>query len=211
MNKSYKTPKEKLNSEHKTLTMNGLSIKILLEIIEEDILKKVLFISIIGIFLIFIISLFSQEFTYIGAGKCKICHKTEKQGRQFPLWEEKKHSKSFAALSSPEAPARAKEMGVENPVESPDCLKCHAPLFEKAPKFKEEGVTCEVCHGPGSIYKKLKIMKSREESVKNGLTVYDTPETKKEWCLTCHEDAHGQSFDFEASWEEIKHPVPEKQ
>jgi hypothetical protein len=174
-------------------------------------MKKVHLILIIGIFLIFIISLFSQEFTYIGAGKCKICHKSEKQGRQFPLWEEKKHSKSFAALCSSEAPAKAQEMGVENPTESPDCLKCHSPLFEKAPEFKEEGVTCEVCHGPGSVYKKLKIMKSTEESVKNGLTIYDTPETKKEWCLTCHEDAHGQSFDFEASWEKIKHPVPEKQ
>ena len=174
-------------------------------------MKKALLILIIGIPLLFIISLFSQEFTYISAGKCKICHKSEKQGRQFPLWEEKKHSKSFAALSSPEAPAKAQEMGVKNPAESPDCLKCHSPLFEKAPEFKEEGITCEVCHGPGSVYKKLKIMKSREESVKNGLTVYDTPEAKKEWCLTCHESAHGQSFDFEASWEKIKHPIPEKQ
>jgi len=174
-------------------------------------MKRALLLSIIGIFLIFFINLFSQEFTYVGAGKCKICHKTEKQGRQFPIWEEKKHSKSFTALSAPEAPARAQEMGVENPVESPDCLKCHAPLFKKAPELKEEGVTCEVCHGPGSVYKKLKIMKSREESVKNGLTVYDTPEAKKGWCLTCHENAHGQSFDFEASWEKIKHPVPEKQ
>ena len=31
MNKSYKIPKEELNGEHKTLTMNGLSIKILFE------------------------------------------------------------------------------------------------------------------------------------------------------------------------------------
>ncbi len=174
-------------------------------------MKKVLLILMIGIPLIFIVSLFSHDFTYVGAGKCKICHKTEKQGRQFPLWEEKKHSKSFAALSSSEAPAKAQEMGVENPAESPDCLKCHAPLFEKAPEFKEEGVTCEVCHGPGSAYKKLSIMKSHEESLKNGLTFYGTPEEKKAWCLTCHENAHVQSFDFEASWEEIKHPVPEKQ
>lgn len=173
-------------------------------------MKKVLLIAVILIGIIFIASLFSQEFSYIGAAKCKICHKTEKQGKQYPIWEENQHSKSFAALSSPEAPARAQEMGVENPVESPDCLKCHAPLSEKAPEFKEEGITCEVCHGPGSAYKKLKIMKSREESVANGLIVKDTPEEKKEWCLTCHKDAHGQTFDFEVSWEKIKHPVPEK-
>jgi hypothetical protein len=174
-------------------------------------MKKALSLLIICSAFFLIISLFSQEFTYVGAAKCKICHKTEKQGRQFPIWESKKHSKSYTALSSSEAPVKAKEMGVENPMESPECLKCHAPLFEKAPEFKEEGVTCEVCHGPGSVYKKLSIMKSREESVKNGLTVYDTPEKQKKFCMTCHENAHGQPFDFEASWEKIQHPVPEKE
>ena len=69
-------------------------------------MKKVILISVIGIFLISIISLFSQEFTYVGAGKCKICHKTEKQGKQFPLWEERKHSKSFAPLTTEEVKAK---------------------------------------------------------------------------------------------------------
>ncbi len=173
-------------------------------------MKKVLLIVIPAIALIFILSLFSQEFTYIGAGKCKICHKSEKQGRQYPIWEENQHSKSFAALSSPDAAARAKEMGVAHPSESPECFKCHAPLYEKAPDLKEEGVTCEVCHGAGSAYKKLKIMKSREESVKNGLIAYKSPEAIKKMCLSCHEKAHGKAFDFEASWEKLKHPVPEK-
>ncbi len=173
-------------------------------------MKKVLLIVIPAIALIFILGLFSQEFTYISAGKCKICHKSEKQGRQYPIWEENQHSKSFAALSSPDAAARAKEMGVAHPSESPECFKCHAPLYEKAPDLKEEGVTCEVCHGPGSAYKKLKIMKSHEESVKNGLIAYDNPEAIKKQCLSCHEKAHGKTFDFEASWGKLKHPVPEK-
>jgi hypothetical protein len=173
-------------------------------------MKKVFFIVIVTTVLIFISTLFSQEFTYISAGKCKICHKSEKQGKQFPIWEENQHSKSFAALSSPDAAARAKEMGVAHPAESPECFKCHAPLYEKAPDLKEEGVTCEVCHGPGSAYKKLKIMKSREESVKNGLIAYDSPEATKKWCLSCHEKAHGKTFDFEASWGKLRHPVPEK-
>ncbi len=160
--------------------------------------------------LVLIISLFSQEFTYVGAGKCRICHKSEKQGRQHPIWEESTHSKSFASLSSSDAPARAKEMGVDNPTESPECLKCHAPFFEKAAELKEEGVTCEVCHGPGSAYKKLSIMKSREESVKNGLIVYESTDAIKKQCLFCHENAHGKTFDFEEKWEKIKHPVPEK-
>lgn len=173
-------------------------------------MKKIFLFITVGIFIIFIVSLFSQESPYVGAGKCKICHKTEKQGIQYPIWEEGKHSKSYAALSSPEAGTKAQEMGVENPSENPECLKCHGPLFKKAPEFKEEGVTCEVCHGSGSTYKKLSIMKSREESVNNGLIVYETTEAIKTKCLTCHENAHDKSFDFVDAWEKIKHPVPEK-
>ena len=173
-------------------------------------MKKLFLTVTVTIAFIFILSLFSQEFTYIGAGKCKICHKSEKKGKQFPIWEGSKHSKSFAALKSEKAKEVAQEQGVENPLESPKCLKCHSPLFEKAPELKEEGVTCEVCHGPGSAYKKLSIMKSREESVKNGLIVYGSSEATKKQCLTCHESAKEKTFNFEASWEKIKHPVPEK-
>lgn len=173
-------------------------------------LKKIIFPLVIISTIVFILILSSQEFTYVGVGKCKICHKSEKRGKQSLIWEESKHSKSSVALQSEKAKEVAQEQGVENPIESPKCLKCHSPLFEKAPELKEEGVTCEVCHGPGSAYKKLSIMKSREESVKNGRTVCDTPEIKKELCLTCHENAHQQTFNSEASWEKIKHPVPEK-
>ncbi len=178
---------------------------------KEYFMKKVLPALFIILFGVLIIQLSSQEFTYIGAKKCKICHKTEKQGKQFPLWEASKHAQSVASLSSPEAAVKAQEMGVENPQESPKCLKCHAPLYEKAPEFKAEGVTCEWCHGPGNVYKKLKIMKSREESVASGMTVKDSPELRKEFCGSCHEDAHGAAFDSEANWAKILHPVPEKE
>lgn len=175
-------------------------------------MKKILLILIVLMTLSLLLTLFSQEFTYVGSAKCKICHTSEKQGKQFPIWEESTHSKSFGALTSEEAINVAKEAGVETPpAESPKCLNCHAPLFEKAAELKEEGVTCEACHGPGSAYKKLSVMKSREESVKNGLIVYDSPEATKKQCLSCHENAHGKPFDFDAKWAKIKHPVPEKE
>ena len=167
-------------------------------------MKKILLIAIVLIAFVFIISLFSQDFTYVGVGKCKICHKSDKRGKQFPIWEESKHSKSFATLTSEEVKAK-----VPDAPENPKCLKCHSPLYEKATELKEEGITCEVCHGPGSAYKKLSIMKSREESIKNGLITYDSAEAIKNQCLTCHEMAHDKPFDFKAAWEKIKHPVPE--
>lgn len=174
-------------------------------------MKKFFIILTIFTAIIFLINLiFSQEFTYVGAGKCKICHKSENRGKQFLIWEESKHYKSFLALTSEKIQEKARELGLENPAENEKCLKCHAPLFEKASEFKKEGITCEICHGPGSAYKKLSIMKSREESVKNGLRIYQSPEEIKALCLTCHENAHEKSFDFDSYWRKIKHPVPEK-
>ena len=152
--------------------------------------------------------LIGQDFTYIGAAKCAICHKTEKQGQQYPIWQGIKHSQSFAAFTTPQAADVAKQANVQNPAECPDCLKCHAPLFEKAAELKAEGVTCEVCHGPGSEYKKLNIMKDKALSKQNGLIIYETPEAVKKQCLTCHENAHGKSFDFAAALEKIKHNKP---
>jgi len=52
-------------------------------------------------------------------------------------------------------------------------------------------------------------MKNREESVKNGLIVYGSPDEIKKQCLTCHESAHDKPFDFAAAWDKIKHPRPE--
>jgi hypothetical protein len=175
-------------------------------------MKKIWLVLIIVLTLVLLVSLFSEEFTYVGADKCKICHKTDKQGKQHPIWEESKHSKSFAALSSEQAQQTAKDAGIEQiPADSPKCLACHAPLFDKAAELKEEGVTCEVCHGPGSAYKKLSIMKNQEEAVQNGLILYGSPDAIKKQCLSCHENAHNKPFDFEAKWEKIKHPRPEKE
>jgi len=151
----------------------------------------------------------AQTPTYVGAQKCQICHKTEKQGQQYPIWEQSKHSHSFAALSLPEAAEKAKAAGVTgNPAESPVCQNCHAPLHEKAPELKAEGVTCEVCHGPGSEYKKLSIMKDKAEAVKAGLVLYGSPDKIKAHCLKCHANAHSTTFDFDASWGKIKHSIP---
>jgi hypothetical protein len=156
----------------------------------------------------FALVLLSQNFTYVGAAKCAVCHKTEKQGQQFGIWQNSQHGKSAAAPGSAEGAKIAQAAGVQNPAESPQCLKCHAPLYEKAPEVKAEGVTCEVCHGPGSEYRKLNIMKDRGLAVQNGLVVYENEEAVKKQCLTCHENAHGKSFDFAVAHEKIKHPKP---
>ncbi len=172
-------------------------------------MKKGFVLAIAAVFIFVAVST-SQDATYVGSKKCEICHKTEKQGKQYPLWEASAHSKTVAALSAPEAAEAAKALGVDNPSEDPKCLKCHAPFAELAPDFKAEGVGCEVCHGAGSAYKKLSVMKDQAEAAKNGLVLYENPDAIKAQCLKCHENPHGESFDFAAAWEKFKHPVPGK-
>jgi len=151
----------------------------------------------------------AQEYVYVGVQKCQICHRTERQGRQFPIWDGSRHSKSFAALTGVAAAAKAKAAGLAAPAaENESCLKCHAPLYAKAPELKAEGVTCEVCHGPGSVYKKLSLMNNRTEAARRGLVLYDNVDKIKALCLTCHADAHGKPFDFDAAWPKIKHMKP---
>src|SRR5512135_3809396 len=120
-------------------------------------MKRAFVIAVVAVSLLAVTAL-AQEPTYVGAQKCQICHKTEKQGQQFPLWQQSKHSKSFEALSKPEAAEKAKALGCTTaPPDSPMCLKCHSPLAAKVAELKAEGVTCEVCHGPGSAYKSLSV------------------------------------------------------
>jgi len=158
----------------------------------------------------------SKKHSYVGVDVCAPCHKTDKQGNQLDIWKKSKHSQAYKTLQTEKADKIAKEKGFETPaVKTEACLKCHvsghnvdASLLDK--KFKiEDGVQCETCHGAGSDYKNLKIMKSREESIANGLIV---PEKLEEFCVSCHnpESPTYVARDISEMWEQIKHPVPEK-
>jgi len=171
-------------------------------------MKKLIVLMIVVIIAAVVLGLFGQSFTYVGAAKCQMCHKSEKMGQQYPIWQASKHASSFAALSTPQAAANTQALGVKDPCNEPKCLKCHSPLAEKAPELKADGVSCEVCHGPGSEYKKLSIMKDKSEAQKNGLVLFANADAVKTWCLTCHANAHNKPFDFAAAWDKIKHDKP---
>ena len=104
--------------------------------------------------------------TYIGEKKCKMCHKV-----QYNSWLETTH-------------AKAGEQLCEGHKENPECLACHAT----GGKSEFPGVQCEACHGPGSLYKSMKIMKDRQLAVSNGLIL-----KSKETCMKCH-DKENKTF-----------------
>jgi hypothetical protein len=161
----------------------------------------------------------AEEFQYVGASKCKSCHKKELIGNQYGAWEEMKHSKAFETLKSEDAAKIAKEKGLAVPAhEADECLKCHATAFglteaqvAKKPLKLSDGVQCESCHGPGSKYRKKKTMSDHDKAVAAGMW---EPGDNEKICTECHNDQSPtwdpeKGFNFEERKEEIAHAIPE--
>lgn len=153
---------------------------------------------------------FAQDFKYIGAQKCKMCHNSEKSGQQYKIWSESLHAKALVSLSNEKSMEYAKANNIADPAKEPKCLKCHSTAASVDKSLVEtmtieEGVSCESCHGPGSVYKDMKIMKSRELSMKNGLIL-----PTKEVCEGCHneENPFHKPFDFNTAIKKVGHPKP---
>lgn len=153
---------------------------------------------------------------YVGTKVCGLCHKSEKQGEQLGIWEKSAHAKAYKTLLTEEANKIASEKGFSTKAaETEACLKCHVSGYNVdasmlGAKFNiEDGVQCETCHGPGSEYKSMKIMKDKKLAVENGLLMYDN---KEELCKKCHneESPSYKEFNFEEMWAKIKHDVPKK-
>lgn len=105
---------------------------------------------------------------YIGAGACESCHSYEGAGNQYHAWGEMEHAKAFELLKSERSLEVGKEKGIAEPWKADECLKCHTTGFgEDEKQFKksftlEEGVSCESCHGPGELHKKVRFRAAAE-------------------------------------------------
>ena len=162
-------------------------------------------------------SIFSQSGnTYVGVEPCGMSHKTEKQGSQLSIWQNSAHSKAFETLKTDTANQIAKAKGFSTPAsETWECLKCHVTGYNLdatmlGKKFKvEDGVQCETCHGAGSAYKDMKVMKDKKLAIEKGLIVHEKLE---EFCASCHNDESPTfvKMDFNEAWNKIKHDVPKE-
>jgi len=156
----------------------------------------------------------SGSYKYVGVDGCtKACHKSEEKGKQLDIWKSSKHSQAWTALTTPDADKIAKDKGFTTAAaETPFCIKCHVlgkdiDPAELSDTFKkEDGVQCETCHGPGSEYKSLSVMKDKAKATENGL-IMGTGEAA---CKTCHnpESPSYKEFKFDDAWALIKHPKP---
>ncbi|MFA5805616.1 MAG: cytochrome c family protein [Melioribacteraceae bacterium] len=176
--------------------------------------KAVLFFFILAAYLVIpISSLQAQPYGYEGTQVCGMCHKTEKQGQQLKIWSESKHAKAYKTLLTDKANEVAMKKFNKKAVDAPECLKCHVSGYnvDKAlvgAKFKmEDGVQCETCHGPGSAYKSMAVMKKKDEAKKKGLMIHDDG---AKFCKTCHnsESPFFKDFKYDKMWEKIAHSIP---
>jgi hypothetical protein len=166
------------------------------------------------------------EHRFVGAAKCKTCHKKELIGEQYAVWLRGPHHRAYETLKRPESDRISAELGFSGPaVEQAFCMRCHTTAHKipaeriAYPVPAEAGVQCESCHGPGRDYRKKKIMSDPDEARRRGLW---EAETDASICTACHnsesptfdparytlKDGGSVGFDFDQARERIAHPIP---
>jgi hypothetical protein len=157
-------------------------------------------------------ALMAQNFKYIGASKCKMCHMKPATGDQYNVWLKGPHANAMKTLAGDAAKKIATEKGIADPTTDAACIKCHATVASIDAKLNatatmDEGVGCESCHGPGSMYKGASIMKNQELALTKGMIL-----PTEEVCKTCHNEKSPtyKPFNFSEMAAKIAHPNPAK-
>lgn len=149
----------------------------------------------------------AQAAEYVGAAKCRMCHI-----KQHKAWAETPHAKAWAGLKNAE-PKKVSELAAALKVEvkgSPHatdgCVRCHVTGFQLAGGFPQadstkaaqvQNVTCEACHGPGSLHVKAPMAEKKKFIAKAG----------ENMCKQCHMPETSPKFVF-AEYSKKVHPVP---
>jgi len=161
--------------------------------------------------------------TYVGVKKCKVCHSKEKMGgTQYQVWKATKMAKAMESLKPGVASDIKTKAGLDpqkDYTNDPKCLKCHTTGYgepggfesmEKTPHLAN--VQCEACHGPGSEYRKPKIMSKKafkenwdaahQKAVAAGLI---RPSEKV--CAKCHNEENPVHKFFKYNYTEYREKI----
>ncbi|MCJ7627322.1 MAG: cytochrome c family protein, partial [Longimicrobiales bacterium] len=156
-----------------------------------------------------------RQRVYVGEEACRPCHHQPDGADQFSPWRLAKHAQAFAALSMPESRQIADLSGIGgDPTRNRVCLGCHTTAYdteewERDDTFHfEDGVQCELCHGPGSEYMGAEVMRDTARARQAGLRM-----PREQDCLVCHTEKGSHSavlgvrrFSFQEAVREIGHP-----
>ena len=128
----------------------------------------------------------APKYQYLGVKVCKLCHT---QDGVYPSWEKTPHATAWTAVDTLKLTADQKKV----------CQNCHATGTTASGELLTN-VQCEACHGPGSGYSKMNIMKDQKLALQNGLILPDSAT-----CVRCHDKSKApkeyhasmsETFDF---------------
>ena len=144
---------------------------------------------------------------YVGVNKCKMCHM-----KQHKAWSATPHAKAWAGLQNADA-KKAADMAAALKIEmkgaptaTDDCVKCHVTGFQLAGGYPQAdstktagltNVTCEACHGPGSLHVAA-AMADKKKFINRAVT--------GNLCTQCHTSTITPKFDFAVMSKKV-HPV----
>jgi hypothetical protein len=156
---------------------------------------------------------------YVGVARCKSCHTRIDRTGPYDIWRSSRHAQAYRTLGTD----RARELAAlaeveEHPQRAPECLECHVTGYGRdssyfLASFREaDGIQCEACHGPGSLYWTPDVMSlrmyiddpeaQRQIAFAAGLIIPD-----EQTCITCHNERSPgfKGFDFKTYYEKIRH------
>lgn len=145
---------------------------------------------------------------YVGSSACRSCHSDAAHGNPYVRWMQSRHGHAYWRLGADWALFLAKlrphYADLSSPISDDRCLLCHVngrqeddALF--ANTYREaEGVGCEACHGPGSLYVDPEIMADREAFLANGGRIPD-----EATCRSCHRNS--EQFKWDEMWPKVAH------
>jgi hypothetical protein len=144
-------------------------------------------------------TLMKGPWQYQGAGACRDCHM--KPTGDFHLgasqvWEHHVHSSAYQTLKREYTREIARRTrGIDDPINDWRCVKCHTTAFGADESqigegySNEQGVTCEVCHGPSSEYANVDHGPDVPNREAMGFRILKDLTGRREVCTSCHNPA----------------------
>ncbi len=129
--------------------------------------------------------------TYIGVNKCKMCHM-----KTYKSWLTTPHAGAFKILVDKASDKKE------------ECVACHTTGSGLIGGFaiatadeQMKNVTCEGCHGPGSLHKSA-AKEDRKKFINTKIT--------ESYCISCHNKEQSPKFDYKEYVKKGLHEIEKK-
>ena len=144
-------------------------------------------------------TLMRGAFKYVGPGACAECH--EDSTGKFPdgastVWSHTVHSAAYKTLSKDYTiEISRRKRNIDDPANDWRCVKCHVTAFGADPSqlgpgySHQNGVSCEVCHGPGGSYADADHGPDNPNRADLGFRILNDLTERRAVCTSCHNAA----------------------